>query len=276
MPNRSRRQARGTGAIACFVLLALLAPDSFPMRLEQGGQKARADVAAPREDANSLTAHRQLVQKAKSGRIDLYFLGDSITRRWGTSDAAYRPMLEHWKANFYGWNAGNFGWGADRTQNILWRIQNGELDSVNPKVIVLLAGTNNVGAGDSAEEVASGVAAIVAECKKRAPKATLVLTAILPRNDEMKFVPVINEANRRIAQLADGQRVRFLDVNSRLADPEGKLFDGMTVERLHLSVAGYEVWASGLRPILSELLGPRAKVDVAPPPTGDPSASPPP
>src|SRR5205823_12862334 len=102
-----------------------------------------ADRSAPRTDQNSMTAHAQLLEKAKQGRIDAYFEGDSIVRRWGALD--YPELLANWRANFFGWNAANFGWGADRTQNILWRLEHGELDGVDPKVIVLLAGTNNVG-----------------------------------------------------------------------------------------------------------------------------------
>ena len=112
--------------------------------LAQAPANGPADKAAPRTDQNSMTAHAQLLAKAKQGRIDIYFDGDSIARRWGATD--YPELLANWKENFFGWNAGNFGWGADRTQNILWRLENGELDGVNPKVIVLLAGTNNVGA----------------------------------------------------------------------------------------------------------------------------------
>src|SRR3954454_23151667 len=104
---------------------------------------AQADRPAPRSDRNSQLAHQQLLAKAKEGRIDVYFEGDSITRRWGATD--YPQLLENWKANFFGWNAADFGWGADRVENILWRLENGEIDGVNPKVIVLLAGTNNVG-----------------------------------------------------------------------------------------------------------------------------------
>ncbi len=102
-----------------------------------------ADQPRMRADRNSHLAHQQLLAKAKSGGIDVYFLGDSITRRWGALD--YPDFLAHWNRSFHGWNAGNFGWGADRTENILWRLENGELDGVLPKVIVILAGTNNVG-----------------------------------------------------------------------------------------------------------------------------------
>ena len=125
-----------------------------------------------RADRNSHLAHQQLLAKARSGGIDLYFLGDSITRRWGALD--YPDFLTHWTKTFLGWNAGNFGWGGDRTENILWRLENGELDGVNPKVIVLLAGTNNVGPepGDEArvEDVTRGLQAIVDPCRRRRPR----------------------------------------------------------------------------------------------------------
>ena len=109
----------------------------------------------PRDDANSMLAHQQLLEKARAGHIDLYFLGDSITRRWGATD--YPQLLEHWKASFHR-DAGNFGWGGDKTENILWRIQNGELDGVNPRVIVLMAGTNDVGSRPPPEGVEAAAA----------------------------------------------------------------------------------------------------------------------
>ena len=180
--------------------------------------------------------------------------------------------------SFHGWNAGNFGWGADRTENILWRLENGELDGVDPKVIVILAGTNNVGRepGDESKvaDVTRGLSAIVAACRKKAPAATIVLTAIFPRNDNPAVMPTIDRINANLAKMADGKTVRFLDVNPKLADAKGVLFEGMTVDGLHPSLKGYEVWAAGLKPILTELLGPPAATDHAPPPTGDPSATP--
>lgn len=234
-----------------------------------------ADVAAPRTDPNSRLAHEQLLAKAKQGRIDLYFVGDSITRRWGATD--YPQFLAHWQKQFHGWNAGNFGWGADSTQHILWRLQNGELDSVNPKVIVLLAGTNNVGRTPPDEakiaEITRGLKAIIDVCRAKAPRATLVVTAIFPRNDNPEVMPGINRINENLARFADGKAVRFLNVNDRLADQDGRLFEGMMGDKLHPSLKGYEVWAAGLKPVLTELLGPPAATDSAPPPTGDPSAA---
>ena len=236
---------------------------------------------SPRTDANSKLAHEQLLHKAHAGHIDVYFIGDSITRRWGASDAQYHEFLTHWQQNFSGWNAGDFGWGGDTTQNILWRLSQGELDGVDPKVIVVMAGTNNLGkAGPlewnaaTAADVANGVRAILDACRKKAPGARIVVMGVTPRNDDMGMMPVIDAINTRLAKLADGRRIRYLNINDKLADAHGKLYDGMTSpDRLHLAVKGYQVWADALKPVLTEWLGPPASTDSAPPPTGDPSAA---
>jgi lysophospholipase L1-like esterase len=239
-----------------------------------------ADQPAPRPDQNSLTAHNQLLEKAKQGGIDIYFEGDSITRRWGATD--YPDLLANWKQNFFGWNAADFAWGADSIQNILWRLENGELDGVNPKVIVLLAGTNNVGpsvpaGGDDAKvaDITRGIEAVLRVMQQKAPGATIILTAIFPRNDNMSAIGTIDKINANLAKLADGKRVRYLNINDKLADKDGKLLDGMMNPRdkLHPMLPGYQVWADALKPIFTELLGPPAKEDHAPPPTGDPSAA---
>jgi (4-O-methyl)-D-glucuronate---lignin esterase len=223
-----------------------------------------------------MLAHEQLLDKARRGGIDVYFLGDSIVRRWGATD--YPELLANWKANFFGWNAANFGWGADRIENIHWRVEHGELDGVNPKVIVLLAGTNNVGSQphDDAEihNITRGLDALVRTCRRKAPSAAVIVTAIFPRNDNMAVMPAIRQINQHLAQMADGRNVRFLNVNDKLADADGRLFDGMMSPRdkLHPTLQGYQVWADALKPILTGLLGPPAATDHAPPPTGDPSA----
>jgi (4-O-methyl)-D-glucuronate---lignin esterase len=238
-----------------------------------------ADQPVFRTDANSLVAHAQLLAKAKQGGIDVYFEGDSITRRWGALD--YPDLLANWKQNFYGWNAADFGWGADRTQNILWRLENGELDGVNPKVAVLLAGTNNVGdlsapgeAEVRADDVTRGIEAIVHVIREKAPAATIIVMGIFPRNDNTAFMPIIDKINRNLSELADGQKIRYLSINDTLADGDRRLLDGMmnAKDELHPTVKAYQVWADALKPILTELLGPPAAVDHAPPPTGDPAA----
>ena len=217
-----------------------------------------------------MAAHAQLLEKARTGGIDIYFIGDSITRRWGATD--YPDLLANWRQNFFGWNAADFGWGADKTQNILWRLENGELDGVNPRVIVILAGTNNVGAepADAAKVQRSrGTDRDSQVCQQKAPQATIILTAIFPRNDNPR-VPSIDQINANIARLADGEG-RYLNVNSQLADKDGRLFEGMMNERdkLHPTFGvsvGHTVLNQSYR-----VLGPPASTDHAPPPTGDPS-----
>jgi lysophospholipase L1-like esterase len=220
-----------------------------------------------------------LLEKAGKGGIDVYFEGDSITRRWGATD--YPDLLANWRRNFFGWNAADFGWGGDTTQNILWRLANGELDGVNPKVIVLLAGTNNMGrvvpvGGVEAKvaDVTRGIEAIVRMMQAKAPGAAMILTGIFPRNDNMAAMPVIDKINSNLSKLADGKSIRYLNVNDKLADPAGHLFEGMmnAGDKLHPTIEGYQVWADGLKPILTELLGPPGKDDHAPAATGDPSA----
>jgi lysophospholipase L1-like esterase len=242
-----------------------------------------ADQPVFRMDANSLVAHAQLLAKAKQPGIDVYFEGDSITRRWDALD--YPDLMANWKENFFGWNAADFGWGADRTQNILWRLENGELDGVNPKVVVLLAGTNNVSdpsapadADARAADISRGIQAIVRVIQEKAPGATIILMGIFPRNDHndnMAFLPVIDKINRSLAAFADGKKIRYLNINDKLADVDGKLVDGMmnAKDKLHPTGKAYQVWADALKPMFTELLGPPAAQDHAPPATGDPSAA---
>jgi lysophospholipase L1-like esterase len=224
-----------------------------------------------------MLAHQQLLAKRTQGRIDVYFVGNSIVRRWGATD--YPEMLANWKANFFGWNAADFGWGADRIENMLWRLEHGELDGVNPKVIVILAGANNVGTrpgGDAkVADITRGLKALVDLCRRKAPNATIILTGIFPRNDindNIAVVPEITRINTELSHFADGKAVRYININDKLADKDGRLFNGMSVDGLHPTVKGYQLWANALKPLLTELLGPPAATDQAPPPTGDPSA----
>ena len=275
-PQKSGRQISLT---RLTISLSCVAVAQLALASTTAGQRQVRPIQ--RTDRNSMLAHEQLVAKARKGGIDVYFEGDSITRRWGTSDPQYKDFLANWKRNFHGWNAANFGWGGDTVENILWRLENGELDGVHPKVIVLMAGTNNIGnrppgggADAKVAEVTQGIKAILDVMWRKAPQATVILTAITPRNDgpAAAAMPLIDRINAGLCGICDGKRVRFLDINDRLADRDGTLRPGMTVDGLHLSVKGYQAWADALRPVLMELLGPPAKTDHAPDPTGDPGA----
>lgn len=242
------------------------------------GADLPSDQPIARADKNSMAAHAQLLEKAHKGHIDVYFEGDSIVRRWGATD--YPEFLANWNRNFYGWNAADFGWGADTLQNILWRLEHGELDGIHPKVVVLLAGTNNVGEsvkagpkGEKAEDILKGYQAVLKAIRDKAPEGVIIVTAIFPRNDDMEAIPLIEAVDQGLLKLADGKKVLYLDINAKLADKKGNLFDGMTMDRIHPTLKGYQIWADALKPLLARLLGPPEKEDMAPPPTGDPSRS---
>lgn len=213
--------------IAAFFAVAMCSPLACAQRADV---ERPADNPAPRTDRNSQMAREGLVEKARQGGIDIYFLDDSITRRWGATD--YPEFLANWNSNFFGWNAANFGWGADQIESMFWRVENGELDGFHPKIIVVLAGINNVGTvpGDDAqvENITRGLKVLVNTCQQRAPNAAIILTALFPRNDNMEVLPIINRINDNLAKMADGKKTRYLSVNDKLADRDGKLFEGIS------------------------------------------------
>jgi lysophospholipase L1-like esterase len=227
---------------------------------------------------NSRIAHEHLLTKAKlgKGKIDVYFEGDSIFRRWGCSDPNWSKYLKNWNANFFGWNAADFAWGADLVQNILWRLQNGELDDVNPKVVVFLGGTNNLNprGGDAlVTDVTNGLKACFDTIQQKAPDATLIIVGILPR--QSMYQTVIDQINANLAKMADGKKTRYVDMKDKYLDENGRLVPGMlTTDSLHPDIGGYQAIADKIKPILTEILGPPAKEDHAPPPSGDPKVRP--
>ncbi len=258
-----------------FVGLAITSEPAVAQESAPATSQKSGVLGTPRNDPNSKLAHQQLIEKTKQGKIDVYFVGDSITRRWGATD--YPKFLANWKQNFHGWNAANFGWGGDTTHNILWRMQSGELENVNPKVFVLQAGTNNLpwnGAANDAKvsEVVNSIQALIELFQERSPDSRVILTAVFPRDQNAALNSTIQQINERLASLADGDRVRFVNINKQLTDDSGKLLPGMSDDGLHFTEKSYQVWADALKPLLNEFVGAQATEDKAPPATGDPSA----
>ena len=212
----ARRRARGPLE---HELLHRLGEPAAPSHAAPGSRGPAADARRPELAPRPPAAPGQGEERAASTSTSW-----AIRSRAAGAPSTTRTSWPIGRRRFHGWNAGNFGWGADRTENILWRLENGELDGVNPKVIVILAGTNNVGKepGDEAKvaDITRGLKAIVDTCRKKAPAATIVLTAIFPRNDDPAVMPTIDRINANLAKMADGKSIRFLDVNARLADRE--------------------------------------------------------
>jgi lysophospholipase L1-like esterase len=126
-----------------------------------------------------------------------------------------------------------------------------------------------------ADDVTRGVQAIVRVVQQKVPAATILVMGIFPRNDNMALMPIIDRINNNLSKFADGQKIRYLNINGKLAGSDGKLLDGMmnAKDKLHPTAKAYQIWADALKPALAELLGPAAVMDHAPPPTGNPAAS---
>lgn len=194
--------------------------------------------------------HEANVKRAKDGKLDLLFLGDSITQGWNNNAV--------WQKAYGTLKAANFGIGGDTTENVLWRIQNGEIEGLSPKVVVLLIGTNNFGLeGHQPDAVAKGVAAIVQTLRKKLPSTKVLLLAVFPRDEkpDAGSRKAIKKLNELIAPLADKKNIRFLDIGAKLANPDGTLSTDVMPDFLHLSEKGYQIWADAMDPLLKEMMG---------------------
>jgi lysophospholipase L1-like esterase len=200
------------------------------------------------DDANFIKRHEGFVAEAKKGECGFLLMGDSITDGW----RGHKPVYD---SAFSAYKPLNFGIGGDRTQHVLWRMQNGELEGISPKVMMLMIGTNNSG-GDSAEKIAAGVTAIVNYTKQKSPKTKILLLAVFPRGE--KPAPIrdkLKQVNDTIAKLDDGGKtVKYLDIGAKFLQPDGTISKDIMPDFLHLSDPGYKVWADAVKDTLAELM----------------------
>ena len=202
-----------------------------------------------REGGWWIRRHQSMNDRVVQGNADLIFVGDSITQGWEGAGK------EVW-AEYYGdRNAVNLGIGGDRTQHVLWRLANGNLKGITPRVAVVMIGTNNW-EQNSAPEITEGVTQIVEKLQADVPGIKVLLLAIFPRADKpQEFRDKLVEVNRNIAKLADWQEVFFLDIGYAFLDEEGILPKSIMPDLLHPNETGYEIWAKTMEPMLAELLG---------------------
>ena len=151
------------------------------------------------------------------------------------------------------------GFGGDRTENLLWRLQHGELDGMSPKAVVMMIGTNNT--GDRLEDPALTLAGIqrnLDEIRQRQPQAKVLLLALFPRDEKPDGLLRRHNAqvNALLPALADGRQVVFLDIGRALTNPDGTLSKDILPDWLHLSEQGYEIWARSLDATLTPWLAP--------------------
>jgi len=201
--------------------------------------------------------HDKFVEIAQRGGVDVLFLGDSITDAWGgEGHGKGAPGSKLFEEEFVPLKAANFGIGGDRTQHVLWRLQHGELEGIQPKVVMLMIGTNNLGS-NTAEQIADGIKAIVRETHKRSPRTKVLVLGIFPRGPKPNPLrEKIKQINEIIAKLDDGGKtVKYLDIGEKFLEKDGTLSREIMPDYLHLSPKGYRIWADAVKGPIKELLG---------------------
>ncbi len=206
-----------------------------------------ATVPRPRDDAR----HQSFLEVARAGNIDLLFVGDSITDWWRQEQRG----LSVWNEHFAPLKAANFGIAGDTTQGVLWRMQNGELDGFQAKLVVLMLGTNNINRNAN-DDIAEGDRAIVNEILKRQPQAKVLLLGIFPRGAaaDNPFRASIKAINARLATFADNTRVFYMDIGDKFLAADGTLPADIMPDGLHPNTQGYRIWADAIVGRVKDLL----------------------
>lgn len=209
-----------------------------------------AITPAFRSDAWWTDRHAQKLREVKSGEFDLVLLGDSITQRWETDGAdVYPSITERFRTL-------NLGYSGDRTQHVIWRLENGEIEGINPKKLVLLIGTNNLPSGRSTPtETIAGVDTILSKLRSGLPNTQILMFAILPRgvSESDPIMASVRSTNAGLRSLAEKHGCDFLDIGSQFQDPStGVTRTDLMPDKLHPNADGYRVWLNALESFLSQ------------------------
>lgn len=220
--------------------------------LLQDGDPARnsATVPTPRTDEGILARQAECVRRAReTARADVLFIGDSITQGWEDTGRAA------WERHFAPLGALDLGVSGDRTEHVLWRLQEAPVTRLAPRVIVLLIGTNNLGHGThDGEATLAGVRSVVELLRQQAPGAQLLVHEIFPRGE--RFNPMrgeIAQLNQALRSLA-GEGVGVLPIGDRWVRADGSISSAIMPDFLHLSAEGYAQWAEALLPSVKAAL----------------------
>jgi lysophospholipase L1-like esterase len=203
--------------------------------------------------------HKQFLSRTKQGPVGLLFLGDSITDFWPHGGK------ESWQ-KFAKYDPADFGISADRTEHVLWRLANGELDGIHPRVVVLMIGTNNIGhfAEEQPEWAAAGVKKIVETVHEKLPESRVLLLSVFPRDrKESASRKKVEAINAIIAKLDDGKKTRYLDVTAKFLDAQGEIPKDIMPDGLHPNAKGYDLWYEAMRPLLEEMIGESLSAQMA-------------
>lgn len=184
-------------------------------------------------------------------RIQLVFDGDSITDWWQSSG------LPIWQDRYAKLSAFDFGIAGDRTENLLWRLSQGQMNGIHPKLILLMIGTNNLGINTD-EQIAEGIKVIIDRYRSLCPDAVILLQGIFPRTQSASdpLRQRIKEINKTISAYADGKRVIFLDFGDKFLEPDGTMSPEIMPDFLHPSAKGYRIWADAIQPVIDQYFPP--------------------
>ncbi|MDE0735805.1 MAG: GDSL-type esterase/lipase family protein [Pirellulaceae bacterium] len=220
---------------------------TFHGTVNPDGTHAAMNPAVPRSSGKK-GRHLRINDRVSEGKVDLIFIGDSITSGWESRG------LKVWE-QFYGKrNAVNLGIGGDRTQHVIWRLDNGNVKGISPKAAVVMIGTNN-SRDNTSEQIAEGVTVIINQLRSKLPETKVLLLAIFPRGANDERHRVNEKANAIFSELADGKHIHYLDIGSKFMNNDGVLIRGMMPDQLHLNEQGYVIWAEAIESNLSKLLG---------------------
>ena len=215
-----------------------------------GGKPAHDAIKPVPRAGGWMKRHESFNARVAKGNVHLVFIGDSITQGWeGKGKGVW--------AEFYGKrNAVNLGIGGDRTQHVIWRLDNDNVKDISPKAAVVMIGTNNSG-GNTPEQIAEGVDVIVKQLRTKLPETQVLLLAVFPRgpNRDDKRREVNEKSNAIFAKLDDGKHVHYLDIGPKFLQDDGALTKEIMPDLLHLSPKGYTIWAESIEEKLASLLG---------------------
>ena len=190
-----------------------------------------------------LERHEKIINADKSN-VEIVFLGDSITHRWEEDGA------DIWLQNFGENKALNLGFNGDKTQNLLWRIQNGELDNLSPNIAFLLIGTNNA-EQNSSSEIAEGIILNITAIQEKLPNTKLVILSIFPRGTvDSNYRKITEEASQLVANKPSVQNIVYLNINEHFIDNTGNIPLDIMTDSLHLTSQGYATWANAIAHLL--------------------------
>ncbi|NJN39088.1 MAG: GDSL family lipase [Acaryochloridaceae cyanobacterium CSU_3_4] len=197
-----------------------------------------------------LNFHKKHLQQTRKNKINIAFLGDSITQGWG-------KHKKLWQKEYGSRGAVNFGIGGDRTQQILWRIDHGLFDHMRPQLVVLNIGVNNLWRGSSSPvRITAGIEKIVDAIQTKSPQTKILLLGIFPTGKQPN-TPIrkrIRAINALVAKLDNGKTIRFLDIGSQFLEADGKISKSVMPDYLHLSRKGYQIWATSMHNSFTQIL----------------------